>query len=64
MNKKIGLFLPYFWYCLTVLPHSEMDKRLREVKGLLTTPTTSDVGYLFNVAIDYEQCFGTLKGQL
>ena len=37
---------------------------VEEIKGLLTTPTTTDVGYLYNVAIDYVQSFGILHGQL
>lgn len=72
LGKILRAFLIFlFLFLFLVLLNSIATLRngqevtfLSEVKGLLTTPTTSDVGYLFNVAIDYEQCFGTLKGQL
>jgi len=72
LGKILRAFLIFLFLFLFVvllnsiatLRHGQEITFLSAVKGLLTTPTTSDVGYLFNVAIDYEQSFGTLKGQL
>lgn len=34
------------------------------VQGLLITPTTADVGYLYNVSIDFLKKFGPLNGEI
>lgn len=66
-----NVFIVIFIFIFLVLLNSIATIRngqavtlISEIKGLITTPTTSDVGYLYNVAIDYIQQFGMLKGQL
>lgn len=34
------------------------------INGIIITPTTADVGYLYNISIDYFEKFGGLKGAI
>lgn len=67
--RNILIFIILFLFLVLLntiasLRNGQTVTLLEEIKGLVTTPTTADVGYLYNVSIDYVQRFGTLNGQL
>lgn len=62
------LFLLVFVCLLNVivsLRQSNQTMRFSDlIRGVLITPTTADVGYLYNVSIDFFKKFGCLNGKI
>lgn len=62
------LFLLIFVGLLNIIVSLRQNNQSMEfsdlIRGVLITPTTADVGYLYNVSIDFFKKFGLLNGKI